>query len=538
MDELPVRLAARHLSRALGALVALLPACLPSPAAPIAKPETPAANAPELEPIPEAPWRVGIARPEDHPKTIDGAPAVLLRGARLLVGDGREIASGHVTLVDGRIADVGPGPGEPPAGATVIDASGKTITPGIVDTHSHMGVYAMPNSLANDDGNEAIAPTTPGVRTRDAIWPFDPALQRALAGGTTTVQVLPGSANLIGGRATTIKLHPARTARELVFPGAPTGLKMACGENPKRVYGHGRKSAPATRMGNLAGQRAAFLKAKRLIAAWDGFRETERQRQKKWREGWDDLARQRAERERKRKECGAESGKACREQERAWALAPLRDPDPLEPHLPPERDLDSETLAEAIEGSVLVHVHCYRSDDMDDMLAVADEMGFKVRSFHHALEAYKIKDELARRHIGVSTWADWFGFKLEAYDGIPENLAMVHAAGGVAIVHTDSSEGVRRMNQEAAKGMWSGRNAGIDVSEAEAIRWLTMNPAWALGIDQWAGSLEVGKDADVVVWDGNPFSVYARAERVFVDGIERHRLGQPEPPWSDFEVKP
>ncbi len=526
-----------RLPASAAALASCLAACLPAAVerhaeAPVAKVEPP-----PLPEIPDAPWRAAAA---EHPKKIAGAPAVVLRGARLLIGDGSEVANGHVTLVDGRIADVGAGPGEVPAGATIIDASGKTITPGIIDTHSHMGVYAMPSSLANDDGNEMTNNVTPGVRTVDAIWPFDPALQRAVAGGTTTVQVLPGSGNLIGGRATTIKLHPARTSRELMFPGAPTGLKMACGENPKRVYGHGKKGAPLTRMGNLHEQRNAFFKAKKLIATWDQWRETERQRHKKWRDGWDDFQRQKGDRSKKQAECdrGEHTRKECGDWENGWRMQPLRDPEPLEPHLPPDRDLGSETLAGAIEGSVLVQVHCYRSDDMGDMLAMSDEMGFKVRSFHHALEAYKIRHELRRRKIGVSTWADWFGFKLEAYDGIPENLALVHEAGGIAIVHTDSSEGVRRMNQEAAKGMWSGKNAGIDVSEAEAFRWLTMNPAWALGVDQWVGSLEVGKDADVVVWDRDPFSVYATAELVFVDGIVRHDAKKPEKPWSDFEVQP
>jgi imidazolonepropionase-like amidohydrolase len=500
----------------------------------------PKVAAPALPPIPDAPWRGDGARPSDHPKSIDAAPTVVLRGARLLIGDGREIDNGHVVLVAGRIAAVGSGPGEAPAGAVVIDASGKTITPGLIDTHSHMGVYAMPSSFAHGDGNEMTQNTTAGVRTRDAIWPFDPAFQRALQGGTTTVQVLPGSGNLIGGRATTIKLRPAKTSRELEFAGAPTGLKMACGENPKRVYGRERKSTPMTRMGNLEQQRNAFLKAKKLIAQWANWRESERLRQKKWLEGWEQAEREIAERETRRKDCdaGKQPPDRCRAWREAWQKQPARLPDPLEPTLPPDRDLAGETLAGAIEGSVLVHVHCYRSDDIDDMLSVADEMGFKVRSFHHALEAYKVKDELAKRKIGVSTWADWYGFKLEAYDGIPENLALIHKSGGIAIVHTDSSEGVRRMNQEAAKGMWAGRHSGIDIKEAEAIRWVTMNPAWALGIDSWVGSLEVGKDADLVVWDQSPFSVYARAERVFVDGIELHDVRRPAAPWSDFEVQP
>lgn len=466
---------------------------------------------------------------------------VLVRGGRVLLGDGRELAKGYVLLKEGRIAAVGEGDGPAEAGARVIDASGKVVTPGLIDTHSHLGVYPSPRADAHRDGNEATDPVTAEVRAIDAIWAQDPGFERALAGGVTSLQILPGSANLVGGRAVTIKLRRARTAQGLRMQGAPPGLKIACGENPKRVYGE-RKQAPSTRMGNLAGQRAAFLQAKRLIDEWAEWRREEAERVKKESKA---RAKIEAEREqRKQRAAWCEDARGRRKQERCaawqaeWQDDPLEDPEPEPPKLPPARDLALETLAGALEGRVLVHVHCYRADDMSRMLALADEVGLKIRSFHHALEAYKIRKELARRSIGVSTWADWWGFKLEAYDGIPENIALVEMAGGKPIVHSDSAEGIQRLNQEAGKALWSGLHAGIKVPRERAITWLTQNPAWALGIDHRVGVLKTGYDADVVIWSGDPFSVYTRAEHVFVDGIERWNASQSVAPESDFEVMP
>ncbi len=536
----------RCLGRHAAVVLALLGTGCPPAAPRLAGQDGPSNAKPEAPPeatILDAPWRTaaGQAAETEGPgsQAPGHGPTVLLRGGRLLIGDGTEIARGHVLMKGGRITSVGSGDGPHPAGAAIIDVRGKTITPGLIDPHSHLGVYPMPSVSAHWDGNERSNPVTPGVRASDAFWPQDPGIQRAVAGGVTTIQSLPGSTNLFGGHGATLKLRQATSAQAMRLVGAPTGLKMACGENPKRIYGE-RKQQPMTRMGNLAVQRKAFMKARRLIQEWDRWREVEAQRVKRHAETLAEIQTKRAHRQRKRQACaeGVHDDQQCTEWERVWHDEPLTDPDAPLAKLPPERDPDLETLAGVLEGMVLPHVHCYRADDMTNMIALADEAGFQIRTFEHALEAYKIRDLLAKRDIAVITWADWWGFKMEAYDGIPENLALVTSAGGRAVLHSDSHEGIRRLNQEAAKGMHAGRQAGLDISEAKAITWITLNPAWALGVDHRVGSLTVGKDADVVVWDGNPFSVYSRAGRVFIDGLERHNLQQPGKPWSDFEAAP
>ncbi len=423
------------------------------------------------------------ARPSAEAQTLT------LVGGTVMTAAGQVYEPGWLILEDGRILAVGPGEPEQTVGA-VLDVSGRFVTPGLIDTHSHMGVYPAPEASAHSDGNEASSPVTAGVWAEHSFWPQDPKLETAVAGGVTTIQVLPGSANLIGGRGVTLHMVPAVGARAMRFPGAPDGLKMACGENPKRVYGQG--GAPSTRMGNLRGQREAFAQAQAFLEDWKDY-----------------------------------------EDEHAdWAEAQDGD----EPQ-PPARDLKLETLAGAIQGEILVHVHCYRADDMLSILQLSEEFGFEVRSFHHALEAYKIADVLAERGVAVSTWADWWGFKMEAYDGIPYNLAMTQAAGGRAIVHSDSSVDVQRLNQEAAKGLRYGRESGLEITDDQALRWITWNPAWALGVEAEVGSLEPGKRADLVIWDGHPFSVYSHADQVFVDGVLRYdRQRPPKGPWSDFEL--
>lgn len=437
---------------------------------------------------------------------------MLIQHATVLTAAGTRFEDGHVLMVDGKIASVGTGLGVAPKDALIVDATGKFVTPGIIDTHSHMGVYPLPSSTGNDDGNEATDPTTPQVWAEHSFWPQDPALPRAIAGGITTIQVLPGSANLIGGRSFVAKLKLGVSAREMRFPGAPQGLKMACGENPKRVYGKEGHRAPSTRMGNVYGYRRAFQDATDYRRRWlkyDRDLQLWNARQLKSDKGGDDKG-------------GDDKGGD--------------DKGPDDPPDPPARDFGLETLADVIDGKILVHNHCYRADEMNIMLDLAQEFHFKIRSFHHGLEAYKLAPRLAQEDVAVSTWADWWGFKMEAYDGIPQNAALLQQAGARAIIHSDSESEIRHLNQEAGKAMAAGVQLGIHITDDMALRWITANPAWALGIDGRTGTLSVGKMADVVVWDHQPFSVYAKAEQVFIDGalvFARNASRQV----TDFELK-
>ncbi|MDQ3555633.1 MAG: amidohydrolase [Gemmatimonadota bacterium] len=411
---------------------------------------------------------------------LPSAPT-LIRGGTVMTAAGEVIPNGQVLLSGGKIIAVG-ATVDAPADARTIDATGKFVTPGIIDTHSHLGAYSSPAVAAHSDGNEATDPVTADVWVEHSVWPQDPGFIRALEGGITSLQILPGSANLIGGRSVTLKNVPARTVQAMKFPGAPYGLKMACGENPKRVYGS-RGRAPSTRMGNVAGYRAAWIRAAEY-----------RQKADTW-------------------ERGNRSGTA------------------------PTRDLEMETLAGVLRGDILVHNHCYRADEMAQMIDIAKEFGYKIRSFHHGVEAYKIADLLAREEISGSLWADWWGFKMEAMDFTKANIAMVHNAGARAIVHSDDPIGIQKLNQEAAKALLAGRQAGLQISENDALRWITANAAWALGIDDRVGTLEPGKNADVVVWSANPFSVYARADQVFIDGALLFDRSNPAlQPRTDFEL--
>ena len=408
------------------------------------------------------------AKPQNlYESTYKALPArtTLIRNATILTAAGPAIEGGSVLLQNGKVAAVG-ATVNAPADAVVIDGTGKWVTPGIIDTHSHLGVYAAPGIASLSDGNEMTNPVTAEVWADHSIWPQDPQFELSLAGGVTTMQILPGSGNLIGGRGVTVKNVPSRTTEGMKFPGAPAGLKMACGENPRRVYGQ-RNQMPSTRMGNIAVFRRTWQSAVDYRDKW-----------KKWRDE------------------GADPTKR------------------------PDRNLQMETLAAALDGEILVHIHCYRADEMATMIQLAKEFGFKISSFHHGVEAYKVRDLLVANNICASLWADWWGFKLEAYDGIRENIALVNEVKGCAIVHSDDPNGEQRLNQEAAKAMRAGLEAGMKIERADAVRWLTINPARALGIDHVTGSLEPGKNADVVIWNGDPFSVYAKAERVLIDGAE------------------
>ena len=464
-------LTAQLLVLTIAACTASAPATAPAPTP--ARQDSPARNAP-------GPGGVSAPNADPFPSTYRPLPArtTLIRNATIMTAAGPTIANGSVLLRDGKIAEIGTTVNAP-ADAVVVDGSGKYVTPGLIDTHSHLGVYAAPGTRGTDDGNEATNPVTAHVWSEHSVWPQDPQFPRNLAGGVTTLQVLPGSANLIGGRSVVLKVVPSRTVQGMKFPGARYGLKMACGENPKRVYA---SRGPSTRMGNVAGYRAAWIGAEAYRRRWD-----------------------------------------------KWNADHQGDP--------PSRDLNNETLAEVLRGNIYVHNHCYRADEMAQMMDIAREFGYSIRSFHHGVEAYKIADRLAQDSISASIWADWGGFKMEALDGVQANAAIVDRAGARAIIHSDDPSGSQRLNQEASKAMYAGREIGITITQEQALRWITINAAWALGLHDRIGSLETGKNADVVLWSGNPFSVYARAEKVWVDGaLLFDRLDAAQNWRTDFEL--
>ncbi|MGY2733228.1 amidohydrolase [Sphingomonas sp. UYP23] len=412
-------------------------------------------------------------------KAYPGTPT-LVTHVTIFDGEGGRIEDGSALFADGKIVAIGQTIAAP-AGASVIDGTGKTLTPGIIDIHSHLGDYPSPAVEANSDGNEATGPVTADVWAEHSVWPQDPGFSRALVnGGVTTLQILPGSANLMGGRSVVIKNVYARTEQGMKFPGAPYGLKMACGENPKRVYGSkGRE--PSTRMGNIAVDRQTWAKAAEYKRKWDKYEK----------DGGD----------------------------------------------PPGRDIAMDTLAGVLGGEILVQNHCYRADEMAIVMDMAKEFGYHVSAFHHAVEAYKIADILKENGTCAAVWSDWWGFKMESYDAIAENLALLQKNGACAMIHSDDPNGIQRLNQEVAKALASGRHAGIDISDAVAWEWLTYNPAKALGIADKTGSLKPGKMADVVLWNGNPFSVYTRPEKVWIDGALLYDANDPKRrPVSDFEL--
>ena len=402
-------------------------------------------------------------------------------------GLGNEFSNFDVLFDNGIIEEIGKDIVD--GDATIIDAKGKWLTPGIIDIHSHMGVYPAPGVRTSSDGNEATSPITAEVWAEHSVWTQDPQFSLALKGGVTAFHVLPGSANLMGGRGATFKNIPRNTIHDMKFPGAPHSLKMACGENPKRVYGN-RGSAPSTRMGNMAGYRKAWINA--------------------------------SDYQRRKNEYTSKSDEAKE----------LIDP--------PKRNLELDTLAGVLDGEILVQNHCYRADEMAMMIEMSKEFDYKITAFHHAVEAYKIADLLADEGICGALWADWWGFKHEAYDMVPANIAIVDQARGgkgCAIVHSDDEVGIQHLNQEAAKALSAGLRAGYEISKARAINWITSNPAKAAGILDQTGTIEIGKDADLVIWSKNPFSVYALAEYVFIDGAEAFVRGEKQTqPVTDFDL--
>ena len=396
----------------------------------------------------------------------------VIRNATVFDGNGNKFLNYDVFFSQGKISEMGRD--LPIVGAEEIDGNGLFVTPGIIDIHSHMGVYPAPGVRTSSDGNEATSPNTAEVWAEHSVWSQDPQYKLALAGGITTFHVLPGSANLFGGRGVTLKNVSANTVPDMKFPGAPHSLKMACGENPKRVYS---SRGPSTRMGNVAGYRNAWIGAEKYKKSLD--------------------------------------------------------------RNPSQRDLKNETLVGVLDGKILIQNHCYRADEMATMINIGEEFGYKIAAFHHGVEAYKIADLLAEKGVCAALWADWWGFKHEAYDMTIANIAIVDQARnatGCAIVHSDSASGIQRLNQEAAKALAAGREAGFDISEARAMMWITKNPAIAAGISDQTGTLEVGKNADIVIWNRNPFSVYAKAEKVFIDGALAFDKASGLVPHTDFDL--
>ncbi len=392
--------------------------------------------------------------------TLDGqsgqAGVVAIRNATIVTATRGTIANGTLVMRDGRIAAVGANV-QVPAGATVVDATGRFVSPGIIDAHSH---------IANDDINEGQTAVSSMTGMGDVLDPTDIAIQRNLAGGLTVANILHGSANPIGGKTVVIKLRwGVERGDDLLFAGALPGIKFALGENPKRqglASNTGLRRYPGTRQGVEFVIRDAFTRAKAYQRDWQAF------------------------------ERANTAGQAA---------------------LLPKRDLQLDALVEILEGKRLVHVHSYRADEILMMVRLADEMGFKVSTFQHVLEGYKVAKEIAAHGAGASTFSDWWGYKIEAEDAIPGNAALMTHKGVLTSINSDSAEHARRLNTEAAKSVRWG-----DLNDDQALALVTINPARQLGIADRVGSIEVGKDADVVIWSHHPLSTYAIVERTYIDG--------------------
>jgi len=412
------------------------------------------------------------------------SPPTIIREATVLVGNGERLDNTDLVFEQGKIVALGDNL-KAPSGAVELNGKGYWLTPGIIDVHSHMGVYPNPSISSHADGNEIVSPTTAKVWAEHSVWPQDPNFEKALAGGVTTAQILPGSANLFGGRGVVLKNVPSITVMGMKFPDAPHSLKMACGENPKRVYGE--KGGPGTRMGNMAGYRAAWISAAEYHKKWTKYE--------------------------KAVASGDKSAEA------------------------PSRDLEMETLRGVLKGEIKIHNHCYRADEMANMIELSKEFGYEITAFHHAVEAYKVAPLLAKHDICAVVWADWWGFKQEAFDMVRENAALVELAKGCAIIHSDDEIQIQRLPQEVGKAMAAANRMGMQLTPAQAITWITSNAAKSLRLSDRIGTLAKGMNADVVLWNGNPLSVYTKAEKVWIDGALMFDRGNPEQNHtSDFNL--
>jgi imidazolonepropionase-like amidohydrolase len=387
--------------------------------------------------------------------TAQNSKTIVIQGATILTVTKGTIQNGSILIRNGKIAAVGKNV-RMPRGATVIDATGMFVSPGLIDAHSHIAANAI------NEGSIAVSSMT-GIK--DVLNPDDINIYRDLAGGVTTSNILHGSANPIGGKNAVVKLRWGKDAKGLLFEGALPGIKFALGENPKRSRSVGRpgpRRYPNTRMGVMDVIRQAFIKARDYKTEWDAYN--------------------------RRQAAG-------------------------ERLIPPRRDLQLDPLVEILEGKRLVHAHCYRQDEILELIRLAEEFGFQIATFQHVLEGYKVAKEIAAHGAGASTFSDWWGYKVEAYDAIPYNAAIMTEKGVVVSINSDSAEEARHLNQEAAKAMkWGG------LSETEALKLVTLNPAIQLRLDDRVGSIETGKDADLVIYDKHPLSVYAVPQKVFIDG--------------------
>jgi imidazolonepropionase-like amidohydrolase len=385
------------------------------------------------------------------------APVILIRNATILTVSHGTIGKGDILIKDGKIAAVG-GTLKAPAEAVVIDATGQFVTPGIIDCHSHIAV----------DGsvNEGSVSVSSMVNIADVLNSDDISIFRDLAGGVTTANILHGSANSIGGQTIVIKLRWGQPAAKLPFEGALPGIKFALGENPKRsnfrVNGAPERY-PATRMGVEEAIRSAFTEARDYKKSWDDYNK----------------------------------GVAAGEKN----------------VIPPRRNLKLDPLVEVLEGKRYVHAHCYREDEILMLLRVAKEFGFHVQTFQHVLEGYKVADEIAASGSGASTFSDWWAYKAEAYEAIPYNAALMTRRGVNVSINSDDAAEATHLNQEAAKSI---RYGGL--THDEALKLVTLNPAIQLGIDKRVGSIDIGKDADLAIYNHDPLSAYAVVEKTLIDG--------------------
>ncbi|HWP44738.1 MAG TPA: amidohydrolase [Blastocatellia bacterium] len=401
----------------------------------------------------------GNDNPEPPPQAQPAASGeMLIRNATILTASHGTIRNGSILIRNGKIVEVGTNVNARDPNARIIDATGKYVTPGLIDCHSHTAIEG--------GVNEGSLSVTAMVRIQDVINPHSPNIYRQLAGGLTTVNILHGSANAIGRQNAVLKLKLNKPVEEWFIADAPLGIKFALGENPKRSNfnpqpGQQRRY-PATRMGVEETIREAFIRAKEYRQEWKDYEA---------KKGVDKNA------------------------------------------IPPRRDLMLDALVEILEGKRLIHAHCYRADEILMLLKLGEELGFRVTTLQHVLEGYKVAKEIAAHKAGASTFADSWAYKLEAYDAIPYNMALMASHGIIVTINSDSDERARRLYLEAAKAVKYG-----GVPEEEALRMVTLNAAKQLGIDKRTGSIDVGKDADLVIFSEHPFSVYTVPEMTIIEG--------------------